>query len=394
MRTRTNRTSGRLATVVVASMLAAACSGGDGGGEGTLEEPPTTVTIASGDGESSSDSTSTTSGETDGGESAETTTPSTGTEETVETSETTTPTPPPPEPVDLPVYTLQAFDPPEATIDDLLLFDNDTAYRFENGQALALADGPFVEVVTDGSGGVVFQRESLERRVWWQPAGSTGAQELLVVDGENNSLELTGFWRNEDGPEILYQRNLRGGGPENTETTLRSYRFADGSVNELAGTGGWEYGTSFTSVTATEAVGFWGAEGYVGIERLELQTGNRLVPELDEPFFDLNIANVVTVVDGRLLGVVSNGDEGTQEVAWLDEVGLVDEVVAAVPWDNGWWYPSHIFVQDGVAVISRTGEQNWDATIAEGNVLGPLLVDLALGETRTFPYAVAARPLS
>lgn len=277
----------------------------------------------------------------------------------------------------------------------MLVFDDEGAYRLDAGGFTRLVDGPVAELADDGDGGVLFQRDRQEAIIWWLAEGSPGARDVLVtVDASHLVLEgVTGT-----GPdrEVVYQR-VTVGDPDSTVTTLRAYRFDQGTVREVAVTGGWEAVTFISPVTGGEAAGRWVAEAYGGLFLYDL--------EADRPVLGPSVGDGGELEPDRSM-VAANGDElidvGTMRgddglvsqmgLVRLDRSGAELGTIATYPWDNGYWYASSIFVHDGHAVVSRTSAP--DDILEPSEPLGPIVVDLATGDSVTLPFAGHARPLA
>lgn len=288
-------------------------------------------------------------------------------------------------------YTPADFDPPLGELKaDLLVFDDYGAYWFVDGEFTKIIDGPFQEVIDDGSGGILFQREEWDSRViWWLPRGAEEPQELLVVEAPS-SLILEGFMGEGENRQVVYQR-LDPGSPQDAIDTLRIYRPVDGSVQIVAETGWWEAGTIISSIVDGIAVGTSSASASGGYYWFDIARG---VPvNSAESFEDGPWGEVVAIHDGRLLsvGTLSNPGGLVTEIGLfqVDKNSNASEPIATFPWDNGYWYPSGLLVIENFAIISRGGFENRMST-----VMGPIVVDLATGESFTLPFAANVRPLA
>ena len=119
--------------------------------------------------------------------------------------------------------------------------------------------------MADGTGGLVFQRSSdnfdLGPRatiISYLPPDSFEPQELLVPTGE----QYLTLWDVDDGA-VWYSRR-EGDSPETATETLRTYDFANRTVEQFAVTGGWESGSISVSVGGSTTVAYWHAEATSG----------------------------------------------------------------------------------------------------------------------------------
>jgi hypothetical protein len=276
----------------------------------------------------------------------------------------------------------------------MLTFDAGGAYRLDENGFARIADGPIAELADDGAGGILFQREQRDRVIWWLPAGATAAQELLVTE-EASYLVLEGVVGSGTTRSVVYQRAIEGG-PDTSETTLRMFDLASRDVSEVTVTGGFEQGTRITSIVGGFAAGTWSAEATSGYFLYDLTLGQPLLgPDTGAASGQIDLRDHVTVHDDGLLaiGLASSqaGGEADQVVLFrMDRSATSREPIAALPWQSGYWYPSGLYVDDQIAVISRS------AAVADdtGSPQGPIVVDLASGQPATLPFAANARPVS
>lgn len=261
--------------------------------------------------------------------------------------------------------------------------------------------GQLSNVVSMPYGDILFQTTDNPRVIWRLVDGE--AEGLLVAEGEDR-LILEGTGLDEDGNAIvLYQYDEFGGTPETTRRSLRSFSPGDGTVVEIAPTGGWESGARFTPMdllgpsNGDTAVASWGAEGWTWMEILDLQTGDTVFNsqttegdcfsgDTDCFFFEHAV-----VFDGDIVGMAPIWNE---EQGWIDQYGLVRydtesggaDLLMSWPWDNGTWYVEDMFLGGPGLVVSLQ-----DAPF-EGDPLPPLFVDLVSGESWTLPEATFLRP--
>ncbi len=273
-----------------------------------------------------------------------------------------------------------------------------------DGAVQVVAPDDAVEVADDGAGGVVFQRAGEDSIIRWLAAGRTEAADLLVTDiGPEKAIRLEGVVGQGADRRVVYQRYDNTGQPETTLSTLRAYRFRDQSVDELLVTGGWESGSSFSGLTDTRAVQEWGGEGFIAYAVIDLTSGDALYDTLADSglecfdgFGECPDFTVTTPDGDDILGVgpVWNESAGVIDrfaLSRFDTDTLSIDPIAAIPWDNDTWYPEHLFVRDGVAVISRaTGPVFWPGS--DTDPLPALAVDLATGRTWVVPVEGHLRP--
>ena len=240
-------------------------------------------------------------------------------------------------------------------------------------------------------GPIVFQTEDNER-VIWQLVDDEPQGFLVVPDSERLTLEGAGL--DADGePVIYYQRHVYGD-PLSTVSRLMEYRFVDGAIREITTTGGWESGTSFGQIGTTTTVGLWGAEGWEGVQILDLTTGDVAFDSEDlgiECFFgDVGcpaFASAV-LVGGDIIGM---GRAPTGEIDAIDAFGLLLydtgtgslETMQRWPWDRDWYVEDMFTVGDSLIVVSLTD--------GEGAPLPALLFDAVSGESWTEPTAAFVR---
>ncbi|MFV1991408.1 MAG: hypothetical protein ACC652_11785 [Acidimicrobiales bacterium] len=358
-----------LALLASASLLAASCSGG--------EEQVT------------SDSTSTVPEQTEATAVAEVT-------ETTANITTTTFAPTATEPVSVgPVeYLPAAFDPPVGEAPgEMLFFDDRAAYWYRDGEFTEVGEGPFYEVVDDGAGGILFQRDQWESQtIWWLPTGATLPRDLLVTSNSAYLL-LEGLIGAGAEREIVYQKRVNGD-VETATATLRTYRISDAAVSELDVTGGWEWGTDISSIADGVAVGDWGAEGSAGFYWFDLALRESLIAaefSENDAWAKGPPAQAMTIDAGQILSIGYMYEEQMRLVR-SDQNSSISEVIATFPLAEGNWYATGLMVIANQAVISRVSIT--DDSDQHGITLGPVVVDLATGEATTLPYAVNARPLA
>lgn len=269
-----------------------------------------------------------------------------------------------------------------------LAFGPSGAYRFDGGFR-QLLDGPVAELVGDGDGGVLFQRELEDRMIWWLPAEASEPQQLLVTDGPAR-LILEGVVGSGPDRQVLYQW-VQPGGPPDNQSWLRTYRFADAGIRDVIQTGGWEWGTDLVVVDG-QAVGTWGDSGSSGYFLFDLSAGRSVIGPLDHRIVGMTAPREqLTIVEGRLLRVgptdasAEDGSATELAVSYVTEEGAEIEQIALLPW-AGEWAPTSVYATEDRAVVSRRALDGDD-------VLGPLVIDLATGDITTLGWSVTLRPL-
>ncbi|MCP5033361.1 MAG: hypothetical protein GY939_16300 [Actinomycetia bacterium] len=292
-------------------------------------------------------------------------------------------------------YELGANDPPAGpVIGSLLAFNLEGAYRIEGETATKLIDGSISELSDDGAGGILFQRPGDEQVIWWLAEGETAPVDLLVTV-DPIYLVLEGVSGRGAEHQIVYQRVARTGSPDTSHADLKAYRFSDAAVITLDVVGGWEAGTTITTVTDGLTTGIWGGEGYNAYYAFDLTSGSSIgnfPAEQWDDYLSLDAASDGT--DLVAVGLVYDDAAGFFDemgVYRVDLEGQLQANITAFPWDNGSWYPNGMFIDGGLAVISRNASPDFDPDQAP---LGPLVVDLASGDSYTLPLAVSVRPVS
>jgi hypothetical protein len=277
----------------------------------------------------------------------------------------------------------------------MLAFDAAGAYRLDGNGFSRIIDGPISELVDDGTGGIVFQRGQRDRVIWWLPAGATAPQELLVTE-EVSYLILEGVTGSGDDREVLYQRVLEGT-TDVAQTTLRTYHFQTGEVTELAVTGGADHGTQISPVVGGRAAGTWTVGGASGYFLFDLASGQAILdPATGQPGGAQTIGQYqqVAVNGEELIGVGPPPAEAgavidRMVVYRVDGATVAAVTVAELPWADGAWYPTSLYVHDQTAVMSRAATADEPAAAARG----PIAVDLVSGQSTTLPFAADVRPV-
>jgi len=291
-------------------------------------------------------------------------------------------------------YVPAAFDPPVGEAPgEMLFFDDRVAYWYRDGEFTEVGEGPFYEVVDDGAGGILFQRDHWESQtIWWLPTGATQPRDLLVTSNSAYLL-LEGLIGAGAEREIVYQKRVNGD-VEVATATLRTYRMSDAAVSELDVTGGWEWGTDISSVADGGVVGNWGAEGSAGFYWFDLALRESLVAAeiLDDDAWGKGPpAQAMTIDAGQILSIGYMYEE-QMRLFRSDQNSAIAEVIATFPLAEGNWDATSLMVIANQAVISRVSIT--DDSDQQAITLGPIVVDLATGEATTLPYAVNARALS
>lgn len=343
-----------------------------------------------GDAVQSSPGTSTTSTTTDTSTTSAVTNSSTATSPSTSDSASATTSSTPPDPGVHRVAPAGPWAPP-----GLILFDAGSARKQgHTGEFSPVVNEPVHEIAEVPLEGFVFQSEPRSQRIWLE-AGD-GPTELLVA-APNQGLTLEGVVLDDaEVPHVLYQRHTSGD-VEQTVSVLRSYNTETGEVTDVAGTGGWESGTSFGHITGNDIVGRWSSEGFVGLTRLDLETGEETYNTVDDPRLDTCFDGdrdcpdyrAATVWDGVVLGI---GTVWNDQAGYVDALGLYqfDEfsgthtLLLSWPWDNGVWYPEDMWVAGDLVVVS----------IEDGDFapLPGLVIDMSTGDSWTLPSTGFVRP--
>lgn len=256
-----------------------------------------------------------------------------------------------------------------------------------------------IQVTAVPSFSPVFQTADNERVIWH--VVNDGPEALLEVPA-NEALTLEGAGLDAAGESVFFYQHHVYADPENTRSTLRSYRLSDASVTEIAVTGGWESGVRFSHISrlgdgrTNTAVALWGAEGWTWLEITDVGTGDGVFnsQDLGMECFDgdegcPNFWEAV-VFDDDIIGmgpVIDDAGEGFGAFGlWRYETDDgTSELIEAWEWDNGLWYVEDMFLHnDSVLVISLED--------GEGQPLPALFFDLVSGESWTEPDAGFLRP--
>ncbi len=253
--------------------------------------------------------------------------------------------------------------------------------------------GPVSEAADVYLYGTVFQRPGIDDTVFFN--SGDGDQELLVAS-DNQTLDLLGVRYEDDEAFVVYQRRTSTFNPETTSETLRAYNMGTGEVTELAVTGGWESGTSFSHVNGDRAAAVWFAEAFFGVTITDITTGN-IVAEggqdcfIGEPAPGCNYFEEAVAVGDDVLGFGPVFDADLEKVGYAlyryDTATDTEEVVASWPWgDEVLYEPQGMYTQNGLIVISIQDEA--------GQPLPALVVDDLTGDNWTAPTPGFLRPMT
>jgi len=253
-----------------------------------------------------------------------------------------------------------------------------------------VVSGPIAEAAQVPGMGVAFQRKSGDNVVWIE-AGK-GPIELLV-GGASQRLTLEGATiTSADEPVVYYQR-YEGDTPDTSETTLRSYNLASQTVAEVAVTGGWESGTSFSFVgDSREAVGVGSGEAFFWLSRFDLATGQQLQSP-DSGCYDgeegCEIYDYWAAIGADYFGIrsVANPSSGVfdqRALFRIDPNTGEEELVVSFNWDNDLWYVENMFAHHNQLVLSL--HDGSDAP------LPALVIDVEANKTWTVPERAFVRP--
>lgn len=246
----------------------------------------------------------------------------------------------------------------------------------------------------------VFQAGGNERVIW--ELTEAGPIELLMVP-ESEALTLEGAGLDPDGePVIFYQHHVYGD-PETTRSMLRRFRPSDGELTDIATTGGWESGVTFSHLNplgegrGDVTVALWGAEGWVWFETIDIVSGQILFNS-ESAFTGECFAGATdcpdylhaVVLESDVIGLRAVPAEGNDPVTefglWrFDTATGSEELLVSWPWDNGRWYAEDMFVGQGSTLVLSLED-------GDGNPLPALHHDIATGQSWTEPEAAFLRP--
>lgn len=129
--------------------------------------------------------------------------------------------------------------------------------------------------IGDTRGGLIVQPDrspffyaGADAIAYWIPQGA-GALQQLLVPAPDQGLVLEDVVAQDDGVGVYYTRT-EGSLPDDARQTLRRFDLDAKTVEEVAVVGGWESGASRISVGGDRIALNWGAEGFIGIEVLDL----------------------------------------------------------------------------------------------------------------------------
>jgi hypothetical protein len=286
-------------------------------------------------------------------------------------------------------------------------FGNGVVGGFGNTAGWVTTFDGSVTALADTGAGLVAQQQQWDNTAIVRIVN--GATEVLIEGGPDEFLELEGAVAEgvdggTDGAAVVYfQRFLRTDSPETTRSTLERLDLGSGAVSSVAEIGGWESGTGFNAIFATDrTVGLWNGEGFHDIRVYDLASGN-LVFDQGGPrseCFDGEPGCIVyeaaTLLDGEIYGVRSMWSDEEQivdskGVFRFDPDSGLDELVVAYPWDNGTWYVEDLFAAGGRLVLSLADEPPGFGD--GGGPLPALILDPAAPDQAvTSPLAAFARP--
>ncbi len=139
-----------------------------------------------------------------------------------------------------------------------------------DGTSETLVAGAVEFALDDSQGGLLFQIQrgknyygkDAPTTVWWVPAGSTEARDLLVP-GEGQQLTLYEA-RSDGGDLAVWYTRWEGTQPEDLIETLRRFDAATGMVTEIDVVAGWE--SSVLLSFGGDVIGrTWAGEGFCGM---------------------------------------------------------------------------------------------------------------------------------
>jgi hypothetical protein len=261
-----------------------------------------------------------------------------------------------------------------------------------NGIGVTIPLDELSEIAAVPYGPIVFQTTD-NQRVIWQLVDEEPQGFLVVPDNEQLTLEGAGL--DAEGESVIYYQWRVYGDPMSTVSKLMEYRFIDGAIREITTTGGWESGTSFGQIGSTTTVGLWGAEGWEGVQILDLTTGDVSFDSEDLGigcfFGEVGCPSFASAV---LIGgdIIGMGPAPTGDIDTIDAFGLLLydtatgslETMQRWPWDIGEWYVEDMFtLGDSLIVVSLVD--------GDGGPLPALLFDAVSGESWTEPTAAFVR---
>ncbi len=380
-------------------LLAASCSsaGSDDAAATTTTEPVSTTSVVAGDaGDARDDSTTTTVTESSTTEPPVETTTTEAPDESTTTETPTSTRPTEPAPVRLA--------PPSKDLEPVISFTTEEIIPFGHaGPGEPIAVDGVSELASIPGWGIVYQTADNPHVIWGLDGGV--ADGLLVAPG-NDTLTLEGGGLDDTGePIVLYQYHQWGDMPETVVSTLRSFRPADGRVVDIAVSGGWESGMSVNALqvlgvgNGDTAAARWGAEGWIWLEILDVQTGDIVFssPEdLGDDCFsgDEGCPDYWAAVPffGAIVGMgpMWNDDAGVIDAFGLWEYDTTtgeQTLMQSWDWDNGLWYPEDMFIVNDSLLVVSLGDAP-----GGGAPLPALFFDLVSGASWTAPEAAFVRP--
>ncbi|MEM7341693.1 MAG: hypothetical protein AAF467_23800 [Actinomycetota bacterium] len=278
-------------------------------------------------------------------------------------------------------------------VDGLLRWNRDEALEQNAaGEWNQIAAGPMIEMVDLPGPAVAVQREP-QARIIYKVTGDL-VSELLVTD-ENFWLELEGGGTDQNGNDVVwYQRHDEFNGSDDLQRTLRSYALNTEQVIELAVTGGFESGTSYSVLTGGTGVGNWGGEGFLGIEMVDLTTGAIAFNSDADGFAcfsgeDCPYYEHATMYEGVPHGVRAlENNSGQRTGAWAlfqyDTGTGTDTKLLEFPGVPDAWSPEDLFLVGNTMVMSIRDAAN--------EPLPAVAIDMTTGDSWTLPEPYWVRP--
>ncbi len=283
---------------------------------------------------------------------------------------------------------------------DLHYWTANQAGRIEDGTWTATVEGPLTELADGGGLGVLFTRDGFDSTTIYL-ADEQGLRPLIEGAG-NERLELEGVATGgAGGPTVYFQRYVPGS-PIETVSTLERLDPETGETSEVVQVGGWESGTSFSSITGDESAGIWSGEGFYDLQVFDLASGTVIhdqggpESECSDGDPDCVTYDAATVLDGAIYGVrpIFNDDQGFidgQGIFRYDPDTGTDDLIVAYPWDNGTWYVEDLFAIGDELVVSLSDGPRWPPD--ERQPLPALFIDpSAPDEATTSPLSAYVRP--
>jgi hypothetical protein len=225
--------------------------------------------------------------------------------------------------------------------DHLLVAGPDGVLVVAGGERRQVVTGPATVAVSDGRGGVLFQRTAGpggdgDSTIWWQREGGD-RPEALVAAREGEVLAMHDAAVVDGQAWAFYTVHVGGVGPDDTRQTLHRRALDGGEVVDLGEVGGWEASSGPISVGGGIVARQWYGEAHSRFDFGRADDGTPVaVPASpygdDETCVDdIRCPSLVTIDrDGSRIAFVEGVMEGGIVVGWdavVLEAGTGDEVL-------------------------------------------------------------------